>query len=759
MNGKTYAYLDIAAVPPVGEALLDPRPAFVFRSDGSGLLWANAAGVAFFGETGMSALLERRLSPSGPLARQIAKLAKQLPADTPRLEILRFSFDVRQVAIPAACRRLDLANGGRAVFAIGAIDTARESLATRAERLADTIAADDCLVAVLDEDGKVLGASGGFETLAPAAAEIDRLIDELAARRVAVVKHTVAAAGMVRPAGVAEIQAGSGSLYLLIIGPAEAALIRPAEVPLRAEVEEIGRRPAAAAPVEPVADVRQRTDVAPTPAATSAIVDDREPETAELKPTTLSPIRRFLWRTDGDLHLTFVSGELADAVGSENAAVTGASLVETVGRLGLDRDGILGAALAAGATFAGLRAWWPIAREGRRIAIDLSANAEHGRDGRFLGLRGFGVAHPEENVAEGSLPPAQNPPSVAVAAEPVSVAPGPAPAPAIAVAPVGEAPSVPGEEDIDIDDAARKIIEGGLTRLPAAGVFAEPVETKAEPGPAKPKEPDQRSNVVRLPGSPVRVLPRRLTGTEQDAFRRIAEALGARSAGEAAAEAEAASAALPAVDLTEAVGRVLDKLPVGIVVYRDARDALRQPHAPRPPRLRQRRRFRRRRRRRRRSSRRSRDGDRAFRPGMLARRRVAPTANSRRGRRKAPRGALGRGDGADAARSSKRAAAAEPTPDRTAAAAPVEAEAERRIDELETILDTATDGVVVIDERRPHREHQPQRRGAVRRRPPTPWPGSRSPISSPRRAGRRRSTISTGSPRTASPASSMTGAR
>ena len=59
MNGKTYAYLDIAAVPPVGEALLDPRPAFVFRSDGSGLLWANAAGVAFFGETGMSALLER----------------------------------------------------------------------------------------------------------------------------------------------------------------------------------------------------------------------------------------------------------------------------------------------------------------------------------------------------------------------------------------------------------------------------------------------------------------------------------------------------------------------------------------------------------------------------------------------------------------------------------------------------------------------------------------------------------------------------
>ena len=640
----------------------------------------------------MSALLERRLSPSGPLARQIAKLAKQLPADTPRLEILRFSFDVRQVAIPAACRRLDLANGGRAVFVIAAVDTARELLATRAERLADAIAADDCLVAVLDEDGKVLGASGGFETLAPAASEIDRLIDELAARRVAVVKHTVAAAGMVRPAGVAEIQAGSGRVYLLIIGPAEAAPIRPAEAPLRAEVEETGRRPAAPH-VEPVTDIPPRTEVAPTPASTSAIVDDREPETAETKPTALSPIRRFLWRTDAGLRLTFVSGELADAVGSENAFMTGASLVETVGGSVSIATARLGAALATGATFTGLRAWWPTAREGRRIAVDLSANAEHGRDGRFLGLRGFGVAHPEENVAERSLPPVQNPPSVAAAVEPVSVVPEPAQPAAFAVAPVGEAPSIAGEDDIDIDDAARKIIEGGLTRPPAAEVFAEPVEAKAEPAPSKPKEPDQRSNVVRLPGSPIRVLPRRLTGTEQDAFRRIAEALGARSAGEEAAEAEAASAALPAVDLTEAVGRVLDKLPVGVVVYRDGEtlfanraliDLLGYASAD------------------------------AFiaagGAGAVFRERDENALSA--GMPLAARRANGEPVEVDAKLhalpwsgatalmmlvSERRQPQPPPAPDRTAAAAPVEAEAGGRIAELEAILDTATDGVVVID--------------------------------------------------------------
>ena len=46
MNGKTHAYLDLAALPAVGKALLDGRPAFVFRADGTRILWANAAGAA-----------------------------------------------------------------------------------------------------------------------------------------------------------------------------------------------------------------------------------------------------------------------------------------------------------------------------------------------------------------------------------------------------------------------------------------------------------------------------------------------------------------------------------------------------------------------------------------------------------------------------------------------------------------------------------------------------------------------------------------
>ena len=74
-------------------------PAFVFRGDGRGILWANAAGVAFFGASGMGALLDRRFFAASPTTRSLARLAKALPVDQSRLEILRFNFGVRQVAL------------------------------------------------------------------------------------------------------------------------------------------------------------------------------------------------------------------------------------------------------------------------------------------------------------------------------------------------------------------------------------------------------------------------------------------------------------------------------------------------------------------------------------------------------------------------------------------------------------------------------------------------------------------------------------
>ena len=288
MNGKTHAYLDLAALPAVGKALLDGRPAFVFRGDGSRILWANAAGASFFGEHPWGPCSTGSSPRSNPLTRQVARLARLLPADPPRIEILRFGFGVRLATLPAACRRLNLADGTTAVLALAAVSVPAESVVARAERLADTIGARDCLAAVLARDGRVLGASGGFADLAAASDEIDTLIEAATAERI--VERMILVDGRERPAGVARVEAGEGPVYLLIVGPEEAACAPAAAPrapsPSRAE-------PGSGAGGEPLLLARHRR---PLP---RALEETPAPGAA---PSAV----RFLWQTDADQRFMLV---------------------------------------------------------------------------------------------------------------------------------------------------------------------------------------------------------------------------------------------------------------------------------------------------------------------------------------------------------------------------------------------------------------------------------------------------------------------
>jgi PAS domain S-box-containing protein len=583
MNGKTFPYLDLAALPAVGGALLDPRPAFVFRGDGGALLWANAAGAEFFGETSIGALLEHRFAAGGPIARQLARLARLLPSETARLEIFRFSLGVTVETLPAACRRLNLEGGESAVLAIGAVERRMDSIYARAERLADAIAGSDCLVAVLGANGRVLGASGGFADLAPASTEIDALIEAAEAGGKRLAKRTIAIAGADRPAGVARIEAGGEHTFLLIVGPAESAR-QTADVkpPPPAEAE----APPAAPPLPALQLEPAETPVASVvPAEAMEIVAGPSETVEEPTPKKQRPLR-FVWQTDADQRFTLVSFELAQAVGPASAGLIGSDWRDVAARFGLDGESRVGEALTTGRDWSGITVYWPIAGAGARVAVELSGTAVHSRDGRFEGYRGFGLCRlddrrPDERPAAAAEPKATP--------EPAAIAPAASPAP--------PPPLLFSEEDID--DAARKSIEEGAAIRARQGAAEEAPEDETAGEPAKPKEPAiaraspparvaEKSNVVRLPGAvgAGRVVPgERLTGMEQDAFRRIAEALGVEmmddrqeteqreAAPGAAAEARkpAPADAVPAREQTagEFDTRLLDRLPVGISIFRD----------------------------------------------------------------------------------------------------------------------------------------------------------------------------------------------
>jgi PAS domain S-box-containing protein len=242
--------------------------------------------------------------------------------------------------------------------------------------------------------------------------------------------------------------------------------------------------------VEPVIDDVAFVEAEAAPEATPPAVsveDAAAPETVEVAPPAVAEAhepfpteaapRKFVWQMDAERRFAFVSPELAAAVGDEAAPRVGESWADVASRLTIDIDGRVAHAIAGADTWSGLTILWPIAGAARRVPVDLAALPVIGRKRAFEGFRGFGTLRPAETLDD-------------VTATGLRLVPQPeptlTPAPAPAIVPAAVAPA------------------------PRAEATIVPLRPAAEPG-----EP-----------------PSRLSAPERTAFRQIAQALGARIEGD-----------------------------------------------------------------------------------------------------------------------------------------------------------------------------------------------------------------------------------
>jgi PAS domain S-box-containing protein len=340
------------------------------------------------------------------------------------------------------------------------------------------------------------------------------------------------------------------------------------------------------------------------------------------------PNSRFLWTVDEEGHFGPAHPVLAAAVGA-NAPNRGESVIALLGRAELDGGDELVRVLAARRTFSGITVGWPLAGLDRRRLVTLSAAPLFSRRREFLGYRGFGVLGEEidataSNLADPRLALAQNDEAPEVAAiEPAHAAAADEPqaevqdlAPPTANA--GEAVSRESSLDADGSESAPALPEAGETDAsptdPSQADVAEgAAASEAEAPPAertaaiyvlRPPALPPASNIVPIrPGALDALAPREpaygfptesveLTRSERDAFREIARALVGRTSasrdesqgertefaivapGEPPLEREDEHGVAGHADREEVLGNagaVLDRLPVGVLVARDAR--------------------------------------------------------------------------------------------------------------------------------------------------------------------------------------------
>ncbi|WP_052954856.1 PAS domain-containing sensor histidine kinase [Microvirga vignae] len=274
---------------------------------------------------------------------------------------------------------------------------------------------------------------------------------------------------------------------------------------------------------------------------------------------------RFVWQTDAQARFTQVSPTLAKAVGTRAGDIVGRTWDELTHRVVTDPEGEIAGFFARGETWSGRTVFWSLEEQAKQVPVDWAGMPVFGAGRELIGFRGFGLLRMDEmREREASeLPAADTDAFLTDAALPFAP-------PEEAQVEEEEDISAPPQEDENwFADLRNKVAEALASTKPAE----KPAETDVA---ARSEEADQKARPASTSS---------LSSAERNAFREIARALGARleerssraasapdetasqeeGSDEIEASAEEAQAA-PAV--SDNGDRILDRLPVGILIHR-----------------------------------------------------------------------------------------------------------------------------------------------------------------------------------------------
>ncbi|MBX3598663.1 MAG: PAS domain S-box protein [Rhizobiaceae bacterium] len=112
----------------------------------------------------------------------------------------------------------------------------------------------------------------------------------------------------------------------------------------------------------------------------------------------LNPVSsvRFVWRTDAEGRFSAISEEFVRAVGAPAADVIGRQFSTVATVFGMDPDREIAGLLERRDTWSGRTVYWPIAGTALHAPVDLAALPIYDRDRNFEGFRGFGILRLDE---------------------------------------------------------------------------------------------------------------------------------------------------------------------------------------------------------------------------------------------------------------------------------------------------------------------------------------------------------------------------
>lgn len=447
------ALAELLAEPKLAALILDPAPALVFDNGGS-LRFANRAAVSAYGTASLAELIEKASAIFGEMPETAKEFSETLPLNGPyRREAIALSKDTETFR----CERVGLSNGSSAVVFTGlARERADGNLGKAFSALIDgerapfalfddtgkPLAANRMATAIMGPAGTLLhlhasAASALSDANLKGFGEIPFGVLKIFLKKFSLGSHSLVFASFTQPerppvpqpepeakpepANEEEPLEAKPKTELppvIQLGPptndnvgwevpseqktvsedevkefwTEAGMndeAKPALENVELQTANTGNDEVSAEEVEEFWNELDRKDEK-KPALEEVI--EAETEAPRPAPSALKRApSRFVWQLDADGKFINVSPDLAEGVGNANAARLGEDWAAVVARAGIANTDALFAAVKRRDTWSGVAVLWPIADTDSARPVDLAALPVFDRERNFLGYRGFGV--------------------------------------------------------------------------------------------------------------------------------------------------------------------------------------------------------------------------------------------------------------------------------------------------------------------------------------------------------------------------------
>ncbi|WP_428528287.1 ATP-binding protein [Roseibium sp.] len=438
MDHQTRTFLDLTGMNDLVELVADRRAAWLWSADGGRVLWANAAGAAFFSADSVSALANLNSLERSPARPHIARIAASGFEDRFSIDRLRFYRGLRVMLLTCQCKKVVLEDGSAAALIICAdkgFSTTKDPVVTFAQLVSNT----DVTVFVTDRG--IVSANygpltGTPEDMAPldghravfGPIELDGSLHEGALfqlskdqKLIALDNERIKAPEVEEPevdvtadpagsvwARADVLEEAAEALPSVAVADPEVVTAEPRDslelaTEVSADQAEAAQSPADGDDQEQEpADISDDTALIDSPQALEASEDldasandpESVPAAEEESDFVFQPGRRpvrFAWKMDINQRFTFLSDEFANVVGPASADIVGLTWAEVANRFDLDPRGSIARALDRRDTWSGKTVDWPVTDAALRVPVDMAALPAFDRNRTFEGYRGFGV--------------------------------------------------------------------------------------------------------------------------------------------------------------------------------------------------------------------------------------------------------------------------------------------------------------------------------------------------------------------------------